>query len=172
MKKFLIAVVALVFVVAFSGISFAGGYETKSSEYKEEAAAPAATCAPAVSAAPCKSCATCSGPGCDVGANGAYNENDMNKNLGGMGETLVNAGKTTGCVLTGFFRECGTVIEGAGKTTGEMLFGAAKTTGVNLKGAADQTGRMTVGAGETTTKTADTTGKVVAGEVKEECASK
>lgn len=143
MKKVVLSAVAVLYVTALTGVSFAGGYERKATEVKS---APVAE-APASSS-----------------GSVVYDESSMNKNLGGMGSTTVDAGKTSGDVFTGFMKECGVVAEGMGKTTGDITVGAAKTTGECLKGFADSLGKMVFGAGETTVKVADNTGKIVAGE--------
>ncbi|MDP8263328.1 MAG: hypothetical protein P9M13_08500 [Candidatus Ancaeobacter aquaticus] len=93
-----------------------------------------------------------------------YSEPDMNRNLGGAGNTVTGAGETAGNIFTGFLREFGIVVEGVGRTTGEVLVGAGKTTGECLKGFCDSTGNMAVGAGESTGTAADNTGKIITGE--------
>lgn len=131
MKKLLACVVAVLCVVGLAGMSFAGGGDEascKSVKAAEEGAL-------------CPSCGVCH-------KSIPYSEPKMNENLAGMGTATKNAGETIGCVVWGFFKECGTIIEGMGKTTGEIAVGAGKTTGCILKGAADQTGRMAVGAGQ------------------------
>lgn len=141
MKKKISAAIAVLFIAALTGVSFAGGYERKVAEVK----------------APVSEARASSG-------SVVYDESAMNKNLGGAGMTTVEAGKTSGDVFTGFMKECGVIAEGIGKTTGEVIVGAAKTTGECLKGFADSCGKMLFGAGETTAKVADNTGKIVAGQ--------
>ncbi|HRZ86517.1 MAG TPA: hypothetical protein P5287_01735 [bacterium] len=149
MKKLVAVIVSVLVVAGMIGTACAGGYEKKAVKRKMP-----------VTKAPVEQ------PAAEEQQSGSvvYDEKDMNKNLGGAGETTVNAGKTTGDAFTGFMKETGTVVEGMGKTTGDVTVGAAKTAGECVKGFFDSAGRMLFGAGESSVKVADNSGKIVAGE--------
>lgn len=146
MKKLLACVVAVLCVVSFAGMSFAGG-----GEEVNVAAVKAQECGP--TCGPCPSCGSCH-------KSIPYSEPKLNENLAGFGTSTKNAGETIGCTVWGFFKECGAIIEGMGKTSGEIAVGAGKTTGCILKGAADQTGRMAVGAGQSVEGAGKQTGDI------------
>lgn len=171
MKKFFALLVVAVFICAFSAVSFAGGYEQKSSEWTPSTESTSSCSAPAVeepaaSAEPVACAEVKPAEAVSQQTAAGYDEAKLNENLDGAGKTLRDAGKSSGDIVTGFLGQSGKVIEGAGKTTGDVLVGAGKTTCASVKGFFDSAGRMFFGAGESTVKAADNTGKIVVGQEK------